>query len=65
MQLLLSTENSVYRIEVKKPTKQELDNITQPDFEGQTSPKQVYVDRQLQELARALTQTGYRYDCYE
>jgi hypothetical protein len=59
MIVFLSTKNTEFQISFPGPTEEELAQIDGPDMEGQTTPKQVFCDRKIEELRNALMNYEY------
>lgn len=64
MKIYVKAKDMEFMVKVKSPTKQDLDKIDGPDYEGQVSPFQVYTDRVLDEIGKILHEPEVGY-CYK
>ena len=56
---LVTNNNEKFAVCFPDPTHEDLAAIDGPDMEGQTTPEEVYIDRQLLRLSRAIWHEQY------
>jgi len=60
MTIVLETqEGTEFIIKLSGPNKSEIEKISEPDEKGQTSAREVWADRKLNELKKSLLRMNY------